>query len=64
MAGEGLGKGGREHAGGRDCARMAATGPWGEGGSRTGSWQPYVKNYAPSLPCDCGDRAAALWLDW
>jgi peptide/nickel transport system substrate-binding protein len=29
----------------------------------TGSWQPYVKNYAPSLTLDYGSRAAALWLD-
>ena len=29
----------------------------------TGSWQPYVKNYAPHLTQDDGSRAAALWLD-
>ncbi|HSF34287.1 MAG TPA: ABC transporter substrate-binding protein, partial [Candidatus Tectomicrobia bacterium] len=29
----------------------------------TGSWQPYVKNYAPNLNFDYGGRAAALWLD-
>jgi peptide/nickel transport system substrate-binding protein len=29
----------------------------------TGSWQPYVKNYAPSVTWDYGGRAAALWLD-
>jgi peptide/nickel transport system substrate-binding protein len=29
----------------------------------TGSWQPYVKNYAPNLTFDFGGRAAALWLD-
>jgi peptide/nickel transport system substrate-binding protein len=29
----------------------------------TGSWQPYVKNYAPNLTFDYGGRAAALWLD-
>src|SRR5262249_61806390 len=29
----------------------------------TGSWQPYVKNYAPNLTFDDGGRAAALWLD-
>ena len=29
----------------------------------TGSWQPYVKNYAPNLTFDDGNRAAALWLD-
>jgi len=29
----------------------------------TGSWQPYVKNYAPNLTFDFGSRAAALWLD-
>src|SRR5215467_12815931 len=29
----------------------------------TGSWQPYVKNYAPNLSFDFGSRAAALWLD-
>jgi peptide/nickel transport system substrate-binding protein len=29
----------------------------------TGSWQPYVKNYAPNLTNDYGGRAAALWLD-
>jgi len=29
----------------------------------TGSWQPYVKNYAPSPSFDYGNRAAALWLD-
>jgi peptide/nickel transport system substrate-binding protein len=27
------------------------------------SWQPYVKNYAPNLTFDYGNRAAALWLD-
>ena len=29
----------------------------------TGSWRPYVKNYAPNLSFDYGNRAAALWLD-
>jgi peptide/nickel transport system substrate-binding protein len=29
----------------------------------TGSWQPYVKNYAPNLTFDFGSRTAALWLD-
>jgi peptide/nickel transport system substrate-binding protein len=29
----------------------------------TGSWQPYVKNYAPNLTFDYGSRAAALWLE-
>jgi len=29
----------------------------------TGSWRPYVKNYAPSPSFDYGNRAAALWLD-
>jgi peptide/nickel transport system substrate-binding protein len=29
----------------------------------TGSWQPYVKNYAPNPTFDFGSRAAALWLD-
>jgi peptide/nickel transport system substrate-binding protein len=29
----------------------------------TGTWQPYVKNYAPNLTFDYGSRAAALWLD-
>ena len=29
----------------------------------TGSWQPYVKGYAPNLSFDYGNRAAALWLD-
>jgi peptide/nickel transport system substrate-binding protein len=29
----------------------------------TGSWQPYVKNYAPNQTLDFGGRAAALWLD-
>jgi hypothetical protein len=29
----------------------------------TGSWQPYVKNYAPNLTYDYGSRVAALWLD-
>jgi peptide/nickel transport system substrate-binding protein len=29
----------------------------------TGSWQPYVKNYAPNTQWDYGGRAAALWLD-
>ena len=29
----------------------------------TGSWQPYVKNYAPNHSYDFGNRAAALWLD-
>ena len=29
----------------------------------TGSWQPYVKNYAPNPSFDYGGRAAALWLD-
>src|SRR6266571_2991428 len=29
----------------------------------TGSWQPYVKNFAPNLSFDFGSRAAALWLD-
>ena len=29
----------------------------------TGSWQPYVKNYAPNLTFDFGNRVAALWLE-
>jgi ABC-type transport system substrate-binding protein len=29
----------------------------------TGSWQPYVKNFAPNMSFDYGNRAAALWLD-
>jgi peptide/nickel transport system substrate-binding protein len=29
----------------------------------TGSWQPYVKNFAPNLTADFGSRAAALWLE-
>jgi len=29
----------------------------------TGSWQPYVKSYAPNLSFDYGSRVAALWLD-
>jgi peptide/nickel transport system substrate-binding protein len=32
-------------------------------GMITGSWQPYVKNYAPNLSFDYGGRAAALWLE-
>ena len=30
---------------------------------QTGTWQPYVKNYAPNPSFDYGGRAAALWLD-
>ena len=29
----------------------------------TGTWQPYVKNYAPNPTFDYGGRAAALWLE-
>ena len=29
----------------------------------TASWQHYVKNYAPNLSFDYGNRAAALWLE-
>jgi len=29
----------------------------------TGSWQPYVQNYAPNPSFDYGSRAAALWLE-
>jgi ABC-type transport system substrate-binding protein len=29
----------------------------------TGSWQPYVKYYAPNLNSDFGSHVAALWLD-
>ena len=29
----------------------------------TGTWQPYVKNYAPNTTFDYGSRAAALWLE-
>jgi peptide/nickel transport system substrate-binding protein len=29
----------------------------------TGSWQPYVKNYAPNQGFDDGSRVAALWLE-
>jgi peptide/nickel transport system substrate-binding protein len=29
----------------------------------TGTWQPYVKNYASTQSFDYGSRAAALWLD-
>jgi peptide/nickel transport system substrate-binding protein len=29
----------------------------------TGSWQPYVKNFAPNNSFDYGNRSAALWLD-
>jgi peptide/nickel transport system substrate-binding protein len=29
----------------------------------TGSWQPYVKNYAPNQTFDYGSRVATLWLE-
>jgi peptide/nickel transport system substrate-binding protein len=29
----------------------------------TGTWQPYVKNYAPNTTFDYGSRSAALWLE-
>ncbi len=29
----------------------------------TGTWQPYVKNFAPNMTFDYGNRAAALWLE-
>ncbi len=29
----------------------------------TGTWQPYVKNYAPNPSFDYGGRVAALWLE-
>jgi peptide/nickel transport system substrate-binding protein len=29
----------------------------------TGTWQPYVKSYAPNPTFDYGGRAAALWLE-
>jgi peptide/nickel transport system substrate-binding protein len=29
----------------------------------TGSWYPYVKNYAPNTTYDFGGRSAALWLE-
>jgi peptide/nickel transport system substrate-binding protein len=29
----------------------------------TGSWQPYVKDFAPNMTFDFGSRVAALWLD-
>jgi ABC-type transport system substrate-binding protein len=29
----------------------------------TGSWQPYVQNYAPNLTFDFGNRVEALWLE-
>ena len=29
----------------------------------TGSWQPYVKNYAPNPTFNYGGRAATLWLE-
>ena len=29
----------------------------------TGSWQSYVKNYAPNPTFDYGSRVAALWLE-
>jgi peptide/nickel transport system substrate-binding protein len=29
----------------------------------SGSWYPYVKNYAPNTTYDYGGRSAALWLD-
>jgi len=32
-------------------------------GTVTGTWQPYVKNYAINPTFDFGSRAAALWLD-
>jgi peptide/nickel transport system substrate-binding protein len=32
-------------------------------GMITGTWQPYVKNYAPNLTFDYGSRVATLWLD-
>jgi peptide/nickel transport system substrate-binding protein len=32
-------------------------------GMITGTWQPYVKNFAPNQGFDYGNRAAALWLD-
>ena len=32
-------------------------------GMITGTWQPYVKNFAPNMSFDHGNRAAALWLE-
>src|SRR5262249_62286838 len=32
-------------------------------GMITGTWQPYVKNFAPNMSFDYGGRAAALWAD-
>ena len=32
-------------------------------GMITGTWQPYVKNFAPNMSFDYGSRAAALWLE-
>ena len=32
-------------------------------GTVTGTWQPYVKNYAINPTFDFGSRAAALWLE-
>jgi peptide/nickel transport system substrate-binding protein len=32
-------------------------------GMITGTWQPYVKNFAPNMSFDYGGRAAALWLE-
>jgi peptide/nickel transport system substrate-binding protein len=29
----------------------------------TGTWQPYVKNFAPNLTFDFGSRIASLWLE-
>ena len=29
----------------------------------TASWPSYLKNYAPNLSFDYGNRAAALWLE-
>lgn len=32
-------------------------------GMITGSHQPYVKNYVPNFIEECGNAAAALWLE-
>ena len=32
-------------------------------GMITGTWQPYVKNFAPNMSFDYGGRSAALWLE-
>ena len=44
-------------------AHLVETAPSGNWGRVVAAWEPYVRNYAPTLGNDIGGRLMAAWLD-